>query len=885
MKIRKVLLLIIVFFGLTLFNINLHIQYKLEQHLIYNSSVPLLQESHCNIQIQEEVNNQKISRISPKISSSSSVMAYEMHDPFYIDDNADFGPAGYNFTGDGTFNKPYLIEGYQITNNSFHLIHIENTTAFFKISSNLLNGISRNYNGVFLKNVTYGIVFNNSITNCVGAVNLENSYNNTVTENVLSYSTNGIRLSYSDNNTLTINTVYNSTNSGIYYQYSLNNTCFNNTAYNNTWAGIWFTMSNNSKIILNKVYSNGWDGIGLQVSRDNNISDNKAYYNALAGIKLINSTNNDLFRNSAYQNSEDGVYLDSSDINTIVDNDAYQNSESGLFSRYSIKNNITLNSFYSNAENGNTLVNSHNNTIDNNYIFCNGNTTACSHGISELSMKIQQFGGGNGIFMDPSNYNNITNNDIFNNTDDGIELVDSNYNLIDGNDIYGNGNNGGGSSRGISDISFSIQQFGGGNGIFMDPSDYNKITGNNIFNNSENGIRLDNSSHNLIDGNDIYGNGNNGGGSSRTISDISFLIQQFGGGNGVFMDPSDHNNITGNEIHNNSGDGITVINSSFNIIEDNDIYGNGNGGGGGSSEGTSEITSSIMQLGGGNGIFMDPSDGNTISRNTIQENNHHGILLIDSDETSIYDNLVIHNSLYGIYINSGASNQIYWNDMVGNNLEGTSQAFDEGIESSFRYNYWDEWTSPDDDEGEGDGIVDDPYSIDGYVGNFDNSPLTYPHNPETLDIHLISRPRVKNPNGGETVSEVITIRWAKATDYWGHIISYNVYYSGDNGESWNSIESDISNLYCRWDTTEIIDGSDYLVKVVAICSEGLQVEDISDSTFTIENDKQPEETRTESSKETTSSTKEEVSAPSLLLFLFAVSVLITIKQRFREKSL
>ncbi|MFX1506686.1 MAG: right-handed parallel beta-helix repeat-containing protein, partial [Promethearchaeota archaeon] len=541
------------------------------------------------------------------------------------------------------------------------------------------------------------------------------------------------------------------------------------------------------------------------------------------------------------------------------------------------ENVVYNNSIFQNSENGIALVNASYNLIDDNDLYCNGNSSACSPvSISDFSLKIQQIGGGNGVFMDPSNYNNITNNRIFNNIDNGIRMEDSDDNLIENNDIYGNGNNGGGSSQRISDLSLKILQIGGGNGVFMDPSNYNSLIGNEIFNNSNNGIRMEDSSYNVLEDNDIHDNGNNGGGSSQGISDISFSIQQVGGGNGVFMDPSDYNNITSNSIYNNYGDGITVINSSYNIIEDNDIYGNGNNGGG-SSRGISDLSLKILQIGGGNGVFMDPSDYNTISRNHISHNNYNGIVLIDSDDSSVYDNIIVYNGLYGIYVHSGFSNQIYWNDFVANNLDGTSQAFDEGVESVFRHNYWDEWTYPDKEVE--DGIVDEPYSIDGTANNYDATPFTTPHNPETLDMHLISRPRVLRPNGGE-VSGTIIIEWAPATDFWGHTINYDIYYSQNNGESWDLIESGISKLRIRWDTTTVPDGSNYLIKVVAICSEGSQVEDISDSKFAVENGISPRVT-----SETSETTAESGSAPSWLLFLSAVSFIIIIKRHIRNKSL
>ena len=869
-----------------------------------------------------------------KISSVSGVMSYTTHGPINISSNADFGRLGYNFTGDGTYGDPYLIKGYQITNNSHILIHIENTTKYFKIDTNLLNGITNSYDAIFLKNVTHGIIFNNTIYNSWRAIYLEESFNNTIEKNILAANVNGVRLGYSYNNTISINTIYNSSYSGIYVLNSNNNVIINNTVYSNTWDGIALFESNNSIITLNEVYDNGFDGIWLQYSLDNHITDNHAYHNFLNGIKILNSSYNTLFNNSAYNNSNSGIELDSSNNNGLYSNTAYSNSYAGIklilssnynelynntvqdndewgFDLYKSSHNIiTKNDMYNNNWAGIVISSSStNDTVKTNLIHNNGYygifinfysgpaptnhkilsnhiysniwygvimNTATHNFISNNTIEDNS----HGIFM----VNNADNNTVFNNTIgnnnwDGIHLNNSNFNSIDENDIYCNGNNSGCSPLGISEISFSIQQVRGGNGIFLDPSNHNNITGNRIYNNSDSGIWMEDSSHNLIEDNDIYGNGGNGG-SPLGISDLSFSIQQVRGGNGIFLDPSNNNSIIRNTINNNAGDGIALINSSHNLIEDNDIYGNG-GCNGGSPLGISDLSFSIQQARGGNGIFLDPSDNNHIAHNLIHDNCLHGVLLINSDEATIYGNTMYSNGLYGIYIDSSSiNNEVESNDFVGNNIEGTSQAFDEGVENLFRFNYWDEWTGPDEED---DGIVDEWYIIDGEIGNTDRYALTLPKNPKTLLIHFISRPRIVYPNGGETISGPITIECVKSIDFWDHTVVFSFYYSSDNGRIWILLESELENYHYDWDTNSVKDGSNYLIKVVAICSEGLEVEDMSDATFTIQNG-YPEPTTSEpvtselTSKTTESKPPRVTSGPGLMLLFSSILSIVIIKR-------
>ncbi|MFX0174402.1 MAG: hypothetical protein ACFE9L_21195, partial [Candidatus Hodarchaeota archaeon] len=52
-------------------------------------------------------------------------------------------------------------------------------------------------------------------------------------------------------------------------------------------------------------------------------------------------------------------------------------------------------------------------------------------------------------------------------------------------------------------------------------------------------------------------------------------------------------------------------------------------------------------------------------------------------------------------------------------INGTSQAYDEGENNTFDYNYWDDWITPDTNY---DGIVDRPYPIAGPENNTDLHP-------------------------------------------------------------------------------------------------------------------------------------------------------------------
>ncbi|MFX0204779.1 MAG: choice-of-anchor X domain-containing protein, partial [Candidatus Hodarchaeota archaeon] len=97
--------------------------------------------------------------------------------------------------------------------------------------------------------------------------------------------------------------------------------------------------------------------------------------------------------------------------------------------------------------------------------------------------------------------------------------------------------------------------------------------------------------------------------------------------------------------------------------------------------------------------------------------------------------------------------------------------------------------------------------------------------PETITVIF--------PNGGETLTDMVTITWWGATDSKGHPVLYEIFYSYDGG-SWGFISSDETGLSYEWDTTSVENG-DYYLKVFAYCTEDMWSEDTSDGFFTVSN--------------------------------------------------
>ncbi|MBN1677364.1 MAG: right-handed parallel beta-helix repeat-containing protein [Candidatus Thermoplasmatota archaeon] len=179
---------------------------------------------------------------------------------------------------------------------------------------------------------------------------------------------------------------------------------------------------------------------------------------------------------------------------------------------------------------------------------------------------------------------------------------------------------------------------------------------------------------------------------------------------GILLAESANSTLSGNTCSFDERDGIWLIASDDNTLIGNNCSSNG------------EI-----------GIDIYYSSRNSLAGNNCS-NCYYGIRVYDTCfDNTIQSNCIADNLGYGIYLGWGDRTSIWNNTFRNNNGAGSTydsshvQAYDPSSDnrwnSTIGYgNYWSDWTTPDVDPA--DGVVDQPYIIDGGSGAKDNYPLT-----------------------------------------------------------------------------------------------------------------------------------------------------------------
>ncbi|MHA2223581.1 MAG: NosD domain-containing protein, partial [Candidatus Thorarchaeota archaeon] len=189
------------------------------------------------------------------------------HAPIIIDGDINFTATALSesWPGDGTSGDPFIIEGLDIDlgGGPGHGINISNTLVHFVIRNCNLTGANVfPGSGIYLYNVTNGIIINNDSTNNSYGIYFEFSDYNTVANNTCTSNIYGIALEWSNSTTVINNNCSGNSNSGIYLHITQAITVSDNTCSSNTY-GIWLSLSNFDTVSDNTITSNSDSGINL----------------------------------------------------------------------------------------------------------------------------------------------------------------------------------------------------------------------------------------------------------------------------------------------------------------------------------------------------------------------------------------------------------------------------------------------------------------------------------------------------------------------------------------------------------------------------------------------------------------------------------------------
>ena len=277
-------------------------------------------------------------------------VSYTSHSPIVINSNAGFESQGW--PGNGSAISPYIIEGYNITDNSV-CIDISTTDAYFEIRNCIISAPTwSGQAGIQFDQVGHGTIRDCLIQRHYWTVLYFDSYSCNLVNNTITYYTFGCDLEDSSDLILENNTVYDGY-CGIYMQSSSYCTITNNTVYDNSKDGFWLYDCPNSVITKNTVSDNDENGIHFQYGTSYcNVTDNTATDSGYDGFYLDGSYGCNLTNNIALRNGDYGFHLDISRAITLKRNTAASN-DYGIFVEY--YSNISL--FYLNYLYDNSIAN------------------------------------------------------------------------------------------------------------------------------------------------------------------------------------------------------------------------------------------------------------------------------------------------------------------------------------------------------------------------------------------------------------------------------------------------------------------------------------------------------------------------------------------------
>jgi parallel beta-helix repeat protein len=616
-----------------------------------------------------------------------------------------------------------------------------------RILENIINGTmtAPTMYGIRIENSTNCTAIGNKVSDCVGAIHLQNTTNSIVARNIIFNNSQGLRFySPCQNNEVFENIILNNMNDGMISVMPPDNTFANNTIFHNNFVNntnpfiyiysgfIWdkgypsggnYWSRYNETDLFSGPYQNetGNDGIGdktYAVSESTSDRDKYPLMHSYGSVLNIDTNRTYLTIASAINAQE------TSDGHRIF-------VKSGTYYEHIVLNK-TLSLFGENQTS--TFIDG--GRIGTVLTISADNVAFTGFTVQNSGSNFPPYGNDYGIFLDHNTGANVSQNRVLDNRI-GIYLYFSTNNTIEHNTISSNDENGiwlwfsGNNTLAENQIFNNTYNFGVFGGDFSDFS--NSIDSSNTVD--------DRSIHYLIGVEDTILDNQTEIGALYLINCFNITIRNLNlakNGHGVFcynVSKSIIDKVTVTE--NNYG--ICFQNSVDNIVIRNRCF-------------TNWV-----------GIYLQDSSLSTVENNDLA-NGEKGISLYEANNNTIEGNTII-NATYGIRLFSSTYNHIFHNNLIENTEQASPFNSNQNTwDNGFEGNFWSNYTSPDENK---DGIGDNYHIIDG--SNQDHFPLlgtfhdfSAQYEEDTSNIEVISNSTILNLVFEDT-SDTIRL-WVNGSD-------------------------------------------------------------------------------------------------------------------------
>lgn len=227
---------------------------------------------------------------------------------------------------------------------------------------------------------------------------------------------------------------------------------------------------------------------------------------------------------------------------------------------------------------------------------------------------------------------------------------------------------------------------------------------------------------------------------SFTLSNVSVDDSDY---SAIYFDHSSSGEISGGTMSNAGDHGFYLSYCSW-ITISSTTYGNDKDGVHIENSNNITIDSSEIYLNTFTGINIYKCDYIEVTQCHIHNNSKDGIRGLYANHTTIIYNKIENNTLYGAYLSGSYGGLIHHNNFYYNHGSTDTfnpanvQAYDDTASNQWdngtEGNFWRDWTSPDNN---GDGIVDNPYILDGGADAQDRYPLAQPYVSELQFIYIV----------------------------------------------------------------------------------------------------------------------------------------------------